>query len=211
MQSNSLLLQSSARSPYHRIHIFNKSCLIIMFLGLIVSSRTLTYHYYDDDNSRLSVYSWSIYGFCCSGLPMPWITSLLFIPSRVFSHPFSAFIFSECTISVLSLFVHSRLCICLIHPLKLSLQMFWRIGGSQSNDVHWIHLDFPSGYHLHLMPPEPVTNSACKSFCAWPCTLLYSVLSHFYLISIASVLKVIPFFWHGISILCINTVSNKFI
>lgn len=82
---------------------------------------------------------------------------LLFIPSRVFSHPFSAFIFSECTISVLSLFVHNRLCICLIHPLKLSLQMFWHIGGSQSNDIHWIHLDFPSGYHLHLMPPEPVT------------------------------------------------------
>lgn len=44
--------------------------------------------------------------------------------------------------------------------------MFWCSGGSQSNEVHWIHLDFLSGYHLHLMPPELVTKIIFVNLCS---------------------------------------------
>lgn len=180
-----------------------------MFLGLIVFSRMLNYHYYDDGNSWLSVYSWSFYGLLFR--PSYTLNYFCLSPSRVFSHPFSAFIFSECTLSVLRLFVHNRL-----HLPDSSSQTFFAYVLMQWwLPVKWSSLNTPR-FSFWLSSPLDATwtsnkNSSCKSFCAGPRTLLYSVSSHFYLISTASDLKAIPFFWHAISILCINTASNNFI
>lgn len=165
MKSSSLLLLLASTLSYNWNHVFNKLCVIIW---PSVCSRRLTYTsllvQFPTDSSLL-IQLWSFV------LALLSLKSLLLCLSPVeYFHIPSQPSFSQST-HYISLVFLSMIGSQFI--LSESLHLFRHIGGSRSNDVQWIHLSFPSSYHLLLVPSELVNLhwricTDCKSLLSQP-------------------------------------------